>query len=166
MEVLVRQAMNGDWDAFASLIERHKESMYKTAWIFLRNDQDAADAIQETILTCYEKIQTLKNPSAFKTWLLRILKNKCFDLLRQTAKTESLDELPSPVHFHDPVFGEIEWKELLQCLDPISAEIIELHFFDDLTASEIAEVMDMNRNTVLTRLRRAKEKLREIYNMT
>ena len=163
MEFLVRQAMRGDWDAFASLIDKHKESMYKTAWIFLRNDQDAADAISETILTCYEKLPTLNNPAAFKPWLLRILKNKCFDILRQAGRTDFFDEPPVSVPFHDQAFDQIEWKELLKCLDPVSAEIMELHYFDNLSASEIGEVMEMNRNTVLTRLKRAKKRLQEEY---
>ena len=162
MDSLVLRAMDGDGEAFAELIRQNKESMYKAAWIFLRNDQDVADAIQETILTSYEKLFTLKNPAYFRTWLLRILKNKCMDLLRATRGVESYDSLPDIAGEKEPEYDKLEWKSLLSCLDSVSAEILELHYFDGLTAAEIAEVMELNRNTVLTRLKRGRAKLRQI----
>ena len=70
MENLVKKAKAGDSGAFAQLIKMNTQSMYKIAWAYLKNDEDAADAIQETILKCYEKLSTLKNDSYFKTWMI------------------------------------------------------------------------------------------------
>lgn len=83
MEILVRKAMKGDADAFAELIRANMQSMYKTAWVYLGNEHDIADAMQEAVLACYEKIGTLKNTKYFRTWLIRILINKCNDILRE-----------------------------------------------------------------------------------
>ena len=83
MEALVTAAKNGDKEAFVQLIQINKQSMYKAAWVYLRNEQDIADALQNTILSCYEKIQGLREVKYFKTWLMRILINECKDILRQ-----------------------------------------------------------------------------------
>jgi len=61
MENLVKKAKAGDSGAFAQLIRMNTQSMYKVAWAYLKNDEDVADAIQETILKCYEKLSALKN---------------------------------------------------------------------------------------------------------
>ena len=60
MKSLVRQAQRGDDQAFVELIEENKQTMYKVAVGILRNDSDAADAIQESILTCYERMTDVK----------------------------------------------------------------------------------------------------------
>ena len=73
MKSLVRRAKKGDDQAFVELIEENKQAMYKVAVGILKNDSDAADAIQESILTCYEKLAELKKPQYFKTWMMRIL---------------------------------------------------------------------------------------------
>lgn len=61
MEFLVKMAKKGDAESFIFLIEQNKQDMYKVARGFLRNEEDVADAMSETVLTCYEKIGTLKN---------------------------------------------------------------------------------------------------------
>ena len=86
MKSLVRQAQRGDDQAFVELIEENKQTMYKVAVGILRNDSDAADAIQESILTCYERMTELKKPQYFKTWLLRILINNCNQMIRERKK--------------------------------------------------------------------------------
>ena len=89
MEALVTAAKNGDKEAFVQLIRINKQSMYKAAWVYLRNEQDIADALQNTILSCYEKIQGLREVKYFKTWLMRILINECKDILRQRTMTRN-----------------------------------------------------------------------------
>ena len=86
MKSLVKRAQRGDDQAFVELIEENKQAMYKVAIGILKNDSDAADAIQESILTCYEKLKELKKAQYFKTWLLRILINNCNQMLREQKK--------------------------------------------------------------------------------
>ena len=75
MEKLVQKAKQHDKIAFTVLIEQNTKSMYKVAKAILKNDEDVADALQDTILTCWEKIGTLEKNEFFKTWLIRILIN-------------------------------------------------------------------------------------------
>ena len=83
---LVKRSIAGDADAFLELMEKNSLAMYKVARGILDNDEDAADAMQDTILTCFEKIHTLKNPEYFKTWMIRILINECNKIHRPLQK--------------------------------------------------------------------------------
>lgn len=162
MELLVvKRAMEGDKDAFAELMKENMQSMYKTAWVYLRHEQDVADAVQDTILACYEKISTLRNAAYFKTWMIRILINKCNDILRK-RRPYTQQETETERGSADPGLERCEWKELLNCLEASSREIVLLYYYEELTVPEIAAVLDMNKNTVMTKLDRARKKLRSM----
>ena len=84
---LVLQAQKRDKDAFVTLIGLYRESMYQIAYAILKNNEDAADAMQDTILICWEKIDTLRHARYFKTWITRILINRCNRLYSQRSRT-------------------------------------------------------------------------------
>lgn len=94
IEQLVRRAKKRDPDAFTELMQLHEKNMYRTASAILAQDADIADAIQETILTCWEKIDTLQKNRYFKTWMIRILINKCKDILRSGRRVVCVEEFP------------------------------------------------------------------------
>ena len=75
MEKLVKKAKKGDAEAFITLMEQNKQTMKRVAYAYLGNEEDVADALQETILAAFEKLDTLKKPEFFRTWLTRILIN-------------------------------------------------------------------------------------------
>lgn len=162
MDNLVKKAMQKDADSFVQLMELHINSMYKSAWVYLRNENDVADAIQDTILTCYEKLDTLRSEKSFKTWMLRILINKCNDTLRQRRNYISTDE-DIEKEFIEEAYELCEWKEMLNFLEEKYRIIILLHYLEGLKVREISELLCLNKNTVLTRLARAKEKLKKEY---
>lgn len=88
MEQLVRRAINGDTDAFLELMDQNTQIMYKTAWSVLRNNEDASDAVAETILTCFEKIYTLKNPA------FPVLTGCCFSFKMSIVRLQNHYEEP------------------------------------------------------------------------
>lgn len=96
---LVKKAQQGDARAFVRLIEINKQSMYKIARSYFTNDEDIADAIQDTIETCYRSIRHLADPGYFRTWMTRILINKCIDIIRKNKKEHPVSEfrLSAPV---------------------------------------------------------------------
>lgn len=159
MEKLVRKAIKGDSSAFIKIIKCCEQSMYKTAWIYLKNDQDVADAIQETILTCFEKIHTLREPRYFKTWMIRILINHCNQMLKKRSNIPVLEIVEQGIC--DNEIETFEWQELLLSLEESSRIIVQLFYYEELSIKEIADVLNMNKNTVATRLARARKKLRE-----
>ncbi len=162
MQELVEKAVRGDADAFLELMERNTLSMYKTARGILKNDNDAADAIQDTILASFERIHTLKNPQYFKTWLIRILINECNQILRHYKKVNTIEEVPETPR-QDKSLAEVEFKEMLEQVDEKYRVVLVLYYEQGFKISEIAELLELNENTVKTRLARAREQIRSVY---
>lgn len=162
MEKLVQKAILGDTDAFLELMEKNSLSMYKVARGILGNDDDAADAIQDTILSCFEKIHTLQKPKYFKTWMIRILINECNQILRHYKKVQMPGEIPE-APLQDQSLAEFEFKEMLNLVDEKYRIILILYYVEEYKISEIADILEMNENTVKTRMARAREELRAAY---
>ena len=148
---LVKRSISGDADAFLELMEKNSLAMYKVARGILDNDEDAADAIQDTILTCFEKIHTLKNPEYFKTWMIRILINECNKIHRHYKNFSRAEELPE-VPGQDMSIEEFEFKEMLG-----------MYYVEGFRIADIASILNMNENTVKTRLVRARMQLKQEY---
>ena len=129
------------------------------AWAYLGNDEDVADAISETVLMCYEKIETLKKDAYFKTWMIRILINQCKDILKHRSRIQSKAEMQESA-FEDSGYIDCEWKEVLSCLDEKYRIILLLYYTREMDTREIAELLDISRNTVTTRLFRGRELLK------
>ena len=126
LDNLVCLAKERDPDAFTSLMDGQIQGMYKIAKSILQNDEDAADAIQETILTCWEKLETLRVNHYFKTWMTRILVNHCYDILKQNKKSVYMEELPEvPTEFDSHDF---EWQEALSVLNENYRLVLTLYY--------------------------------------
>lgn len=159
---LVKRAMKSDTDAFLELMERNSLAMYKVARGILNNDEDAADAIQDTILTCFEKLHTLKKPEYFKTWMIRILINECNSIRRHYSNL-NLQEDFADIPQSDVSIAEFEFKEMLETVDEKYRVVLILHYVEGFKLSEIAAILELNENTVKTRIARARQQLREAY---
>ena len=82
-EDLVKRAKRHESEAFTELMQLYMTDMYKVAYAILMNDEDVADAIGDTILICWEKMNQLVKIQYFKTWMTRILINKCYDMRKK-----------------------------------------------------------------------------------
>lgn len=134
----------------------------KVARGILNNDEDAADAIQDTILTCFEKLHTLKKPEYFKTWMIRILINECNSIRRHYSNL-NLQEDFADIPQSDVSIAEFEFKEMLETVDEKYRVVLILHYVEGFKLSEIAAILELNENTVKTRIARARQQLREAY---
>ncbi len=133
VEQLAALAKNGDTEAFLSLVEAWKGSMYRTARTILGSDADCADALQETILKAYGAVGKLKNPAFFKTWLYRILINECNTIRRKQARISLPGVMPEPA-LEDNDYRMVELKEALNRLkEPLRLAVALL-----LTGSALA----------------------------
>ena len=159
---LVKRSISGDADAFLELMEKNSLAMYKVARGILDNDEDAADAIQDTILTCFEKIHTLKNPEYFKTWMIRILINECNKIHRHYKNFSRAEELPE-VPGQDMSIAEFD--HLLALAHGITHVYLGyvLYYVEGFRIADIASILNMNENTVKTRLVRARVQLKQEY---
>ena len=160
IQQLIHKAKGRDPDAFTELVSYYMKDLYRTALAILRNDEDAADAIQDTILTCWEKIETLQKPEYFKTWLTRVLINRCYDIRKSSLRFTSLELEEEPVTYDQ---DNLELKEILESLGEKYSIILTLYYSMGYTAAEIGEILDIPAATVRTRLARGREKLKEHY---
>jgi RNA polymerase sigma factor (sigma-70 family) len=162
LRYLVKRAQKHDDQAFVELMELEKQNMYKVARSYLHSKEDIADAMQETIITCYEKISNLREPKYFKTWLIRILINKCKDILKR-GKRESLLEVFPEQGEECMDLRNCEFDELINQLDDKYKMVILLYHLEGFKVREIAEILEMDENTVKTRLARGRKKLKSAY---
>ena len=160
-EVLIRKAKKGDKDAFCRLMDENVQSMYKIAAAYLKSDEDVADAIQDTILSCYENLRNLRKNRYFKTWLIRILINKCKDVIQKNKLVTFMEQIPE-TPFHE----EYETIECLQTLEPLDSKyrlVVLLYYMEGFSVREISDALDMKESTVKSRLHRGRKQIAEMY---
>lgn len=154
--------MAGNADSFTELMQFYMKDMYRVGLAILMNDEDVADAIQDTILACWEKIHTLREPAFFKTWLTKILINKCYDILRKSPGYLPLEEAvynqPAPEKQDN-----LELKEALSTLNEKYRIVMILFYSEGYHVDEIAALLKLPKSTVTTRLQRGREKLAAYY---
>ncbi|MBS5799376.1 MAG: sigma-70 family RNA polymerase sigma factor [Clostridiales bacterium] len=162
MELLIKKAMKGDAEAFVQLMELNEVSMYKTAKAILANEEDIGDAIQETILAAYKNIHTLKKAQYFKTWLIRILINKCKDIIKKNQKI-ILIESYAEEGCDEAINAQLEVDSCLEMLSSDQQTVLNLYYHQGFNTREIAELLGENENTVKSRLTRAKSYFKKIF---
>lgn len=162
MELLVQKAMKKDAEAFTTLMRGQMQNMYKTARALLYSDEDIADAIQDTILTCWEKLSQLQEPKYFRTWMTRILINKCNDILRKQQKFVLVEDMPD-TPTDDLGFANLEWEQILMRLKPRDRIVVILYYVEGFKTSEIAQMLDIPESTVRGSLARSRSKLATEY---
>lgn len=154
---LVRQAQQGATDAYGELIRIYQDSFYRVARSRLYNDEDAADAIQEMLLTGFEKLETLKEPQYFKTWMIRILINKCNAIMKKSRPAESLEHVPEPSV--DNMEANIMFKEMIQELSERNRIAMALYYGDGYTIREISQILEISEDAVKHRLARGRKEV-------
>ncbi len=158
MDHLILEAKRGNPDAFSALMQLQMQNMYKAARAILNSDEDAADAIADTILLCWEKLDQLKKPEFFRTWMTRILINKCKDIIRKRKRYSFMEEVPD-VSVQEEGFENVEWKDALNCLEEKYRLVTVLYYVEGFSTVEIGEMLGMPDSTVRSRLSRARRKL-------
>lgn len=163
LEEQVKLAINQDEKAFEYLMNISKEGLYRIAFAYSKNEQDALDILQETVYKAYISIYKLKEPKYFKTWISKILINNAIDFINKKKKINYLaDTLSDESHYYKE--NHIEEKlDILSYIDKLEDKyknIIFLKYFQDLTIAEISQVMDCPIGTVKTHLNKALSSLR------
>ena len=147
---------------FIQLVESNKQTMYKIARSYLSNDEDIADAIQDTIESGWRNLDQLKNPAYFRTWMTRILIHKCIDIIRKNRREHPVSDFPEYGTAHKDL-DNYEFNELMNTLDEKYRTILLLYYGEGFKICEIAQLLDMEENTVKTRLARGRQKFRELW---
>lgn len=137
--------------------------MYAVAFSIVKNDADAADVISEAIFRAYKKIDTLKNKTAFKAWILQIVHNTAVEFVRKNSKIVSLDEMEEiSYHSEANMVTTLSLKEAVKTLRQPYQTAVVLYYYEDLSILQIAKITNTTVPTVKQRLSRARKQLREI----
>lgn len=143
-------------------ITDNKENIYRLAYSYVKNKEDALDVVQDSIIKAITSIELLQNPEAIKSWLYRIVVNTSLDFLRKQKKIQIVDE--ETIEFYSPgkedIYQDIDLERTLDDLPHKYRSVIVLRYFEDLKIEEVAEVLNENVNTIKTRLYQALHLLR------
>jgi RNA polymerase sigma-70 factor (ECF subfamily) len=174
----VKKAQKGDSTAFEQLVLAHQNQIYRLCFRMLGNAEDAADMTQETFLKAWRNLDRFQGDAAFSTWLYRLASNCCLDFLRSQKRrptvsmtTEDDDGEEQTIEVADDSATpeeELLLKEerseiarAMASLDEEQRQILSLRVVNDLSYTEIAEILDIKEGTVKSRLARARENLRK-----
>lgn len=164
---LVRQAQKGKKEALETLFLMEKEYLYKMAFLYMKNKEDALDLVQECILQCILSLKKLERPEYFRTWMTRILINCAKQEWRKRGRCDVSEE-PELREMEELTQEEISREEKLDLYDaidrlsfPYKAIIIQ-YYFAGSKLKEIAELLNMPPGTVKAYHARAKCRLKEI----
>ena len=144
-------------EELGTLILNSERQLYSTAKTILINDQDCADAIQETIVKACSKIGTLRNDTYAKTWLIRILINECYTLLRKSSKLVSLEGMSEMTEIETD--QRTDYSDLYRAVNSLKEAVI-LYYIEDFNIKEIAQILEITEGAVQKRLARARGKLK------
>ena len=162
METYIKRAKKGDIEAFIKLMDINKTYMYKVAKSILNNNEDIADAIQETILSCYKNIEKLKEIKYFKTWMTRILINKCNDVIRANKNIIYIEQ-EKEEGYSENIEQSVSLRECFDRLKPDYKIVMIMYYDQGFNSKEISEILNINESTVRTRMARGRDYLREHY---
>ncbi|MBR5779337.1 MAG: sigma-70 family RNA polymerase sigma factor [Clostridia bacterium] len=169
----IGDTLNGNTDAYGIIVREYAQRLYKYALSVCRNQADAEDIVQETLIAGYLQLSSLREPEKIENWLLRILKNKAFNYIARTKQSVSLDEICETVlenESPESCFIEkeslAEWQKRINLLSPALRETALLYFWHRLPMNDIANCLGVSLGTVKRRIHDAREKLRKEHYMS
>ncbi len=171
---LVQKALNGDRAAFDALYAETNKAVCFTCMGFLKNEENARDVMQDVYITAFEKLEALENPEKFGAWIKRIAVNRCKNfLVKKNAHPESsIDDEENLTELVDENFLPEEYVEnaekrktvmeiVRSVLSDTLYQTVMMFYFDELTITEIAEIMNCPEGTVKYRLNAARTKIKK-----
>lgn len=172
MEELIKKAKEGDKESFTQAIVIIKNDLYKIAKTKIANEEDIQDIIQETMVDAFKHIRKLKENSKFKSWIIKILINNCNKYYRKKyIDKEMYDNYDVEFYKNEIKSYEIlklkedtlDFYDMIKELKYEERIIIVLYYGEKYTTREISKILNVNENTIKTRMARAKEKIKNTY---
>ena len=153
------------------LMHEYSDDILHLVYTYVRNRATAEDLTQEIFIKCYEKLHQFNRQATIKTWVYRIASNHCKDYLKSwhyrkiTLTDKLLDYIPSKSkQVEEEVIANSEENSLTNAVMNLPLkyrEVVFLHYYEELTLLEISKITAVNINTIKTRLKRAKELLKD-----
>ncbi len=173
---LIQRILTGDEAAFANLIRKYEQEVHAYALRRIGDFHIAEDMTQETFLRVHQNLKTLSDPTQFRRWLYAIVNNLCIAwhrknrLQTQPLEETHISEIETEVYSRYVATEQAKTsveaqrdlvEKLLAKLKESDREVIALHYFEEMTSSEIGEHLGVSENTIKSRLHRARQKLKK-----
>lgn len=163
-ELLFKKAVNGDKDSFIQLIEPIKNNLYRVAFVYLKNEDDAFDCIHDGIIKAIKSLHTLKEPQYFNTWIKKIIVNVCKDYIKKNGKVILVDindyennliSEDNKNNINDDI------RNALNKLSEKERNLIIMRYLEDKSLNDIVSNTNLPLGTVKSRINRTLKKLRK-----
>lgn len=152
-----------DKDEFLRLTLDSEPTLFHVSFSILHNEQDCADAVQEAILKAYENRHKLKEIKYFKTWIVRIVINECYGILRRKKRFQTYDDAVQKGNTYLSNYVKEEYIDLYRAINRLGEKAkicVILYYLEDYTIAEIASVLKIPIGTVKSRLNYARKELK------
>jgi RNA polymerase sigma-70 factor (ECF subfamily) len=172
---LIARAKKGDMQAFEVLVRKHQQGIYRLCRRMTGAHQSADDLSQETFIKAYFSLPKFKDGRNFYTWIRKIAVNNSLNYLKKHMREEPLDEKESRIPGNSSLTGqelpqdrvqrnhlEQKFKKALKALPADQKIIFCLRFYEDMSYKEISHLMNLPNGTVMSRLNRARKKLKAL----
>lgn len=160
---MIKRAKMGDKEVLIELIMSQKQDYYRLAYIFMKNQDDALDAMEDMILKVYENIKRLKDDIAFYSWSKTILVNCCKNNLRRKNKIILIRNIPEGSY--EDVFlvkdEQLDIEKHLEKLNQKYQEVLKLRYYLDMDYDSIAGILKIPIGTVKSRFHTGLQKLKQ-----
>ena len=146
-------------EQLGELILASEDTLYHVAKTLLLSDADCKDAIQEAIVKAFSSLHTLRQDSYAKTWLVRILINECYTLIRRQKRTVSLEEYQC----QEVLREDADYSDLYEAVLHLPADTricVILYYLEGYSVKETAKILDITESAVKNRLARARSRMR------
>lgn len=155
--------MQNDKEWFCSCVNSCQSGIYALAYSVLQNDEDAKDAIQDTLFKAYSNLDSLRDRKKFKPWIMKILANTAYEMLRRRKNYEYLDWQvdDSVLTDDDDIDTKLSLWEAVQALKMPYRSVIVLFYYEDLSINEISGITGSKPSAIKKQLSRAREQLRK-----
>lgn len=152
-----------DKDEFLRLTLDSEPTLFHVSFSILHNEQDCADAVQEAILKAYENRHKLKEIKYFKTWIVRIVINECYSILRKKKRFQLYDDTVQKDNTYLSNYIKEEYIDLYQAINRLGEKekiCVILYYLEDYSVAETANVLKIPIGTVKSRLNHARKELK------
>ncbi len=170
-QVLVKKAIGGDIHAFETIVRHYQSKIYALCLRYMKQDSDAQDAAQESVIKIYSRMDSFTGRSALSTWIYTITKNTCLDMIRAKKQTVDVDTLPEAKYEgndFDPekkmLSNELK-RELMAIINSLSDDarrVLVLRDIDGFSYEQIAKILQISEGTVKSRLSRARRAFKDL----
>ena len=168
---IIKKLVKVNKEYFNILVDNVKKRLYVISFSRLGNKADAEDAVQETLFEVYKNISKLKEYDKFNSWITKILINKCNTLFNKSKNDISIDSNDLDLYYYNPnnitnnidlIDDKLDFFSLLKFLEIEDRTLLAMFYSDEYSSKEISSILNINESTIRSKIKRAREKLKNI----